>query len=48
MKLDLMEQMMLILVGLGFRYSVIKLNESGLFKQCVNYSPVGASLVLMK
>jgi hypothetical protein len=48
MKLDLMERMMLILAGIGIRYLVIKLNEPGLFKQRVNCSPVGASLVLRK
>jgi hypothetical protein len=48
MKLALMEQMMLILIGIGIRYFVIQLNEPGLFRQRINCSLVGASLVLMK
>lgn len=48
MKLDLIQQMMLILVGIGIRYLVIRLNEPSLFKQRINYSMVGAFLVLMK
>jgi hypothetical protein len=48
MKLDLMERMMLKLVGIGIRYFVIKLNEPSLFKQRINYSMVGAFLGLMK
>jgi hypothetical protein len=48
MKLDLIERMMLILVGIGIRYLVIKLNEPGLFRQRINCSTAGAFLVLMK
>jgi hypothetical protein len=33
---------MLILVGIGLRYLVIKLNEPGLFTQRINYSEVKA------
>jgi hypothetical protein len=40
MKLDLMERIMLILVGIGIRYLVIKLNEPSLFRQRINYSEV--------
>ena len=40
MKLDLMEQMVPILVGIGIRYFVIKLNEPSLFRQRISCSEV--------